>query len=151
MRLFIAEKPSLGKAIAAQLPGQKKPTRTHIQCGSDVVTWAFGHLYELAEPDAYLPDSVPVNGSGKKRWRLEDLPIIPQAWQKVAKASAKDQLAAIKALLKDVSEVVNAGDPDREGQLLVDVKWSLRSGPHRRVLIWVLHSARILVGRQVSE
>ncbi len=47
MRLFIAEKPSLGKAIAMQLPGQKKAARTHIQCGADVVTWAFGHLYEL--------------------------------------------------------------------------------------------------------
>ena len=145
MRLFIAEKPSLGKAIAAQLPGQKKPTRTHIQCGSDVVTWAFGHLYELAEPDAYLPDSVPVNGSGKKRWRLEDLPIIPQAWQKVAKASAKDQLAAIKALLKDVSEVVNAGDPDREGQLLVDeildaLKWK---GPTKRIWLAALDPASV--------
>ncbi len=145
MRLFIAEKPSLGKAIAAQLPGQKKPTRTHIQCGSDVVTWAFGHLYELAEPDAYLAADVPTNGSGKKRWRLEDLPIIPQAWQKIAKSSAKDQLAAIKTLLKDTDEVVNAGDPDREGQLLVDeileaMKWK---GPTRRIWLAALDPASV--------
>ena len=145
MRLFIAEKPSLGKAIAAQLPGQKKPNRTHIQCGSDIVTWAFGHLYELAEPDAYLPANLPTNGSGKKRWRLEDLPIMPQAWQKVAKSSAKDQLASIKALLKDASEVVNAGDPDREGQLLVDeileaLKWK---GPTRRIWLAALDPASV--------
>jgi len=136
MRLFIAEKPSLGKAIAAQLPGQKKASRTHIVCGGSVtVTWAFGHLLELAEPDFYLSADVPVNGSGKKRWRLEDLPIIPTDWKKIAKPSAKEQLAAIKALLKDAGEVVNAGDPDREGQLLIDeileaLKWK---GVTRRI------------------
>ena len=145
MKLFIAEKPSLGKAIAAQLPGQKKPSRTHIVCSNDVVTWAFGHLLELAEPDAYLPDSVPVNGSGKKRWRLEDLPIIPTDWKKIPKASAKDQLAAIKAFLKDADEVVNAGDPDREGQLLVDeileaMKWR---GPTKRIWLAALDPASV--------
>ena len=145
MRLFIAEKPSLGKAIAAQWPGQKRPTRTHIVCGSDVVTWAFGHMYELAEPDVYLPDAVPINGSGKKKWRLEDLPIIPAEWKKIAKPSAKDQLTAIKLLLKDVGEVVNAGDPDREGQLLIDeildaLKWK---GPTRRIWLAALDPASV--------
>ncbi|UEO01118.1 DNA topoisomerase 3 [Acidiferrobacter thiooxydans] len=145
MRLFIAEKPSLGKAIAAQLTGQKKAARTHIVCGSDVVTWAFGHLFELAEPDAYLAATVPTNGSGKKKWRLEDLPIIPQTWQKIPKATAKDQLAAIKALLKDASEVVNAGDPDREGQLLIDeildaLKWR---GPTKRIWLAALDPASV--------
>lgn len=144
--LYIAEKPSLGKAIAAQLPGQKKASRTHIECGGGtVVTWAFGHLYEQAEPDAYLPDTVPVNGKGKKRWRLEDLPIIPETWQKVAKASAKDQLAAIRKLLKDSTEVVNAGDPDREGQLLIDeileaLRWK---GPTKRIWLAALDPASV--------
>ena len=146
MRLFIAEKPSLGNAIATQLPGQKKASRTHIVCGGSVtVTWAFGHLLELAEPDHYLPSDVPTNGSGKKRWRLEDLPIIPQTWQKIPKASAKDQLAAIKALLKEASEVVNAGDPDREGQLLIDeildaLKWK---GPTRRIWLAALDPSSV--------
>jgi len=145
MRLFIAEKPSLGKAIAAQLPGQKKASCTHIICGNDVVSWAFGHLYELAEPDHYLSDSVPVNGSGKKRWRLEDLPIIPTDWKKIPKASAKEQLTAIRALLKSAGEVVNAGDPDREGQLLVDeileaMKWR---GPTKRIWLAALDPASV--------
>lgn len=145
MRLFIAEKPSLGKAIAAQLPGQKKAARTHIVCGNVTVTWAFGHLFELAEPDHYLAATVPTNGSGKKKWRLEDLPIMPQAWQKIPKATAKDQLAAIKALLKDASEVVNAGDPDREGQLLIDeildaLKWR---GPTKRIWLAALDPASV--------
>ncbi len=145
MRLFIAEKPSLGKAIAAQLPGQKKAARTHITCGSDVVTWAFGHLLELAEPDAYLPDSVPTNGSGKRRWRLEDLPIIPTEWKKIPKASAKEQLSAIRSLLKTATEVINAGDPDREGQLLIDeildaMKWR---GPTKRIWLAALDPSSV--------
>ena len=146
MRLFIAEKPSLGKAIAAQLPGQKKACRTHIECGNGVtVTWAFGHLFEQADPDAYLPDTVPTNGKGKKRWRLEDLPIIPQEWQKVPKAEAREQLSAIRKLLKEASEVVNAGDPDREGQLLVDeileaMHWK---GPTKRIWLAALDPASV--------
>ena len=137
MRLFIAEKPSLGKAIAAQLPGQKKPSRTHIECGSDVVTWAFGHLLELAEPDFYLSADVPVNGSGKKKWRLEDLPIIPTDWKKIAKTSAKEQLTAIRTLLKNAGEVVNAGDPDREGQLLIDEILEAMRWKGRTLRIWL--------------
>lgn len=140
-RLFIAEKPSLGKAIAAQLPGPHKASRTHIVCGGGAtVTWAFGHLYELAEPDAYLPDTVPKNSKGKKQWRLEDLPIVPADWKKVAKSSAKDQLAAIRNLVRDANEVVNAGDPDREGQLLIDeildaLRWK---GPTKRIWLAAL-------------
>ena len=60
MRLFIAEKPSLGKAIAQCLPGHRQEHRggkgaTHITVGADVVTWCFGHIYELLEPDEYDP------------------------------------------------------------------------------------------------
>lgn len=146
MILYIAEKPSLGKAIAAQLPGPRKAARTHIECGGSVtVTWAFGHLYEQAEPDTYLPNTVPTNGKGKKRWRLEDLPIIPADWKKVPKPSAKEQLTAIRGLLKTASEVVNAGDPDREGQLLIDeileaLKWR---GPTKRIWLAALDPASV--------
>ncbi len=143
-RLFIAEKPSLGKAIAAQIPGSPRGSRTHIQIGNDVVTWAFGHLYELAEPDEYLPNT-PVGTNGRKKWRLEDLPVIPTDWRKLPKDSAKDQLTAIKTLLKDADEVVNAGDPDREGQLLIDeileaLRWK---GPTRRIWLAALDPASV--------
>jgi DNA topoisomerase-3 len=144
--LYIAEKPSLGKAIAAQLPGQKNACRTHIECGGGtVVTWAFGHLFEQAEPDVYLQDSVPKNGKGKKKWRLEDLPIIPETWQKVPKSEAREQLSAIRKLLKDADQVVNAGDPDREGQLLIDeileaMRWK---GPTKRIWLAALDSASV--------
>lgn len=119
-RVFIAEKPSLAKDIAAIL-GVTGKGNGYIECGSDKVTWCFGHMLEFAEPDAYTPDDVPrVEKTGKKIWRAEDLPIIPETWLLEPKADAKAQLDTIGKLLKSATEVVHAGDPDREGQLLVD-------------------------------
>ncbi len=119
MRLFIAEKPSVAKAIAAEL-GTTGKGDGYIECGSDKVTWCFGHMLELADPDEYTPDDVPRGKSGRKVWRVDELPIIPDAWILKPKDDAKKQLNIIGKLLKESSEVVNAGDPDREGCLLVD-------------------------------
>ncbi|WP_281705602.1 DNA topoisomerase III [Aeromonas taiwanensis] len=113
MRLFIAEKPSLGRAIADVLPKPHKKGEGFIETAQgDVVTWCIGHLLEQAEPDAY--------DAAFKQWRMEHLPIVPSQWQLVAKPKTKAQLAVIKRLIKQADCVVNAGDPDREGQLLVD-------------------------------
>ena len=120
MRLFIAEKPSVAKAIAAEL-GVTGKGDGFIQCGDSTITWCFGHMLEQADPDAYTPDDVPTSPTtGKKLWRVEDLPIIPATWIMRPRDDAKQQLAVIGKLLKQASEIVNAGDPDREGQLLVD-------------------------------
>lgn len=108
MILVIAEKPSLGRAISAAMGGGYK------------VLSAFGHLYELQEPDYYLPNTVPLNSKGSKVWRMEDLPIIPDKWGRIAKRESKDQVKTIAAALKSATLVINAGDPDREGQLLID-------------------------------
>src|SRR5690606_1858984 len=118
MRLFIAEKPSVAKAIASEL-GQAVKNDGFIQCGNDRITWCFGHMLEQAEPDEYTPEDVPTNSNGKKIWRIEDLPIIPEKWILKPKDDAKKQLTVIGKLIKEASEIVNAGDPDREGQLLV--------------------------------
>ena len=124
MKLIIAEKPSLAKAIREVV-------------GKDyTVTNAFGHILEQAEPDEYTPADVPVNPkTGKKRWRLEDLPIFPQQWIKYPKPDAKEQLMKIKGLLNEADLVVNAGDPDREGQLLIDeiLEYCRYRGPVQRV------------------
>jgi DNA topoisomerase-3 len=118
MRLFIAEKPSLGRAIAQFLPGRGTPQGpagkppTHIVAGDDVVTWCFGHLLEMAQPEDY--------DAAYKQWSFDTLPMVPEQWRLVPKDSARDQIKAIKALLAKATSVVNAGDPDREGQLLVD-------------------------------
>lgn len=126
MRLFIAEKPSLGRAIADVLPKPHRRADGYIQCGDDdVVTWCVGHLLEQAEPDAY--------DARYARWNLADLPIVPQKWQLRPKASSTKQLKVIERLLHDAQQVVHAGDPDREGQLLVDeVLDFLALAPERR-------------------
>ncbi len=119
MRLIIAEKPSLGRTIADALGGGRRGDGC-IRGSSWLITWAFGHMYEQAMPDAYLPDSVPSAKKGTKVWRKQDLPIIPQKWILQARPDVKKQLKIIAQQLKKATEVVHAGDPDREGQLLVD-------------------------------
>lgn len=120
MRLFIAEKPSVAKAIAGEL-GVTGKGDGFIECGQDKITWCFGHMLEQAGPDEYTAEDVPCSPTtGKKLWRVEDLPIIPTTWIMRPRDDAKQQLAVIGKLLKTANEVVNAGDPDREGQLLVD-------------------------------
>ena len=119
LRLFIAEKPSVAKAIAAEL-GVTRQGQGLIQCGSTTLTWCFGHMLELAEPDLYTPDSVPRTSKGRKVWREQELPILPVSWKLLPKPDAKAQLKVIGSLVKRATEIVNAGDPDREGQLLVD-------------------------------
>ncbi len=120
MRLFIAEKPSVAKAIAEEL-GLTDKGEGYLVCGADKVTWCFGHMLELAEPDEYTAHDAPINpATGKKLWRPEDLPIVPVAWISRPKPDAAKQLKAIGRLLKEAHVVVNAGDSDREGQLLID-------------------------------
>jgi len=113
MRLFIAEKPSLGRAIADVLPKPHRKGDGYIECGNgQVVTWCIGHLLEQAQPDVY--------DSRYARWSLADLPIVPDKWQLQPRASVTKQINVIKRLLGEASEIIHAGDPDREGQLLVD-------------------------------
>ena len=111
MRLFIAENPSLGRAIAAEL-GVTQNNPTFQICGSDTVTWCFGHILEQYDPQDY--------DDNLRTWRRRDLPIIPNEWKLRPKKEAYTQLQVINHLLSEASSVVHAGDPDREGQLLVD-------------------------------
>ncbi len=128
MRVFIAEKPSLARAIADALPSPQKRARLSIECGNgDVVAWCAGHILQTAPPEAY--------GAEYKSWRLEHLPIAPSKWR--LEVSAPDLLQSIARLLKRASRVVHAGDPDREGQLLVDevLHFLGYEGPVNRLLV----------------
>lgn len=112
MRLFIAEKPSLGRAIAASL-GVIKNEKGYITCkNGDVVTWCIGHLLELAEPEAY--------DKKYKSWSLDTLPIFPKEWILIPTDSSKEQLDVVLEQIKKATVLVNAGDPDREGDLLIN-------------------------------
>lgn len=112
MRLFIAEKPSLGRALADGLGNGRGGKSGYIVCGTDVVTWCFGHLLEQCDPEDYDP--------ALRRWSRGSLPMIPDEWRLKPRVSAARQLQLIGQLLGRAPAVVNAGDPDREGQLLVD-------------------------------
>ena len=118
-RLFLAEKPSVAKVISKSL-GVTRRQEGYTECGNDVVSWCFGHMLEQKGPDHYISDDIPKSKAGKKIWREEDLPIFPTTWVLEEKSDAKKQIAVIKSLLGKAKVVVNAGDPDREGQLLVD-------------------------------
>lgn len=113
MRLFIAEKPSLARALIAVLPKPHKKSDGYTETGNgDIVTWCIGHLLEQAEPQFYNPEF--------KKWSVDHLPIIPDEWKLVAKTKTKKQLSVVKKLIKQAEQLVNVGDPDREGQILVD-------------------------------
>ncbi len=144
MKLIIAEKPSLAKAIAEGLGGARRGVV--LEARGYTITNAFGHLLEQDEPDGYLPAGVPVNPkTGRKVWRLEDLPIFPEKWIKHPKTDAKAQLTIIKDLLKQTTLVVNAGDPDREGQLLIDeiLDYCGYKGPVQRVWLASLDATSV--------
>ena len=113
MILYIAEKPSVGRAVADVLPKPQQKGDGFIKVGNgDVVTWCIGHLLEQAEPEAYNPEF--------KKWRKEHLPIIPSEWKQQIKRETSQQFSVVKKLIKEATLLVNMGDPDRVGQILVD-------------------------------
>ncbi|OCG07949.1 DNA topoisomerase III [Gilliamella sp. wkB178] len=112
-RLFIAEKPSLARAIADVLPKPQQKGNGFIKASNgDVVSWCIGHLLEQATPEVY--------DARYKKWQLDDLPIVPEKWILLPKNNTNKQFNVLVDLIKSADQIVHAGDPDREGQLLVD-------------------------------
>ncbi len=111
--LVIAEKPSVGRDLARVLPGPFQKHDGYLEADEHVMTWAVGHLVQLAEPDEYDPKF--------KKWRMADLPIVPDSFKLVVRDErSKKQMSVITKLLKraDVDRVVNACDAGREGELI---------------------------------
>ncbi|CAA9441611.1 DNA topoisomerase III [uncultured Rubrobacteraceae bacterium] len=130
MRLIVAEKPSVGRDIAGALGGHRKGKGALAGDGW-TVTWALGHLAELAPPDAY--------GEEYKKWRLESLPILPGRFKVRVSNKTSEQFGVVKGLMKDpsVTEVVNACDAGREGELIFAYLYGL-SGCKKPVMrLWI--------------
>jgi DNA topoisomerase-3 len=111
--LVIAEKPSVGRDLAGVLPGAFEKHEGYLEGPDHVVTWAVGHLVQLADPDEY--------DERFKKWRMADLPIVPDRFRLVVRDErSKKQMNVVKRLLgrEDVEEVVNACDAGREGELI---------------------------------
>ncbi|WP_230947759.1 DNA topoisomerase [Burkholderia territorii] len=136
-RLFIAEKPSLAKDVMAVFDDKPLRNGPAFKIGDDFFVPLAGHILRQAMPDAYLPDDVPVTTTGKKIWRAEDLPILPKEWILEPDEGKAGILEAIRLLLGDVDEVVHLGDPDAEGQLLVDevLEYLGNTRPVKRLLV----------------
>ena len=111
MRLVVAEKPSVAAALAAAL-GVKNKKDGYMEGGGYLISWCVGHLVELAEAAAY--------GEQYKKWSYDSLPILPQPWQYTVFKDRQKQFKILKDLMRrsDVSEVVNACDAGREGELI---------------------------------
>ncbi len=123
MIAIIAEKPSLARNIVAGI-GEMKKKNGYFENSEYIVTWAFGHLFSLCDIEDYSP--LP---SESRKWTLDNLPCFPDKFRFRLKKDdkgkeddgVKKQFETIKALLnrKDVDKIVNAGDSDREGEIIV--------------------------------
>ena len=123
MILIIAEKPSLARNIAAGI-GTMTKRDGYLEGNGYLITWAFGHLFSLCEIETYNPAP-----DGSKNWQMGNLPCFPQKFlfELNKDGSARDvqggkkQFSVIKSLClrKDVDTIVNAGDADREGEIIV--------------------------------
>ena len=111
MKLVIAEKPSVGAAIAAVLCANEKRSG-YFEGSGYLVSWCIGHLISLADAATY--------NEQYRKWKYDDLPIVPQDWQFIVASGKEQQFSVLKDLMhrSDVSEIVNACDSGREGELI---------------------------------
>jgi DNA topoisomerase III len=128
--LLVAEKPSVGQDLARVLPGPFKKSEGLLEGPEHVITWAVGHLVQLAEPEAYDPKY--------KSWRMADLPIVPGQFKLVVRDErSRKQMSVVTKQLgrEDVGEVVNACDAGREGELIFAYLYEKAKGkkPVRRL------------------
>ena len=139
--LIIAEKPSVAATIAAAL-GAKEKKDGYIAGNGCLVSWCVGHLVQLAEAAAY--------GEQYKKWSYDSLPILPQEWQYTVASDKGKQFKILKDLMHraDVSEVVNACDAGREGELIFRFVYDVAGckKPMRRLWISSMEESAIKAG-----
>lgn len=137
--LIIAEKPSMAQEIAKNLRENAKIEKLngYYKIGDDVVTWLYGHILEMFMPEDYDADY--------KYWRFDALPIVPEVWKNKVAEGCKAQFQVVKGLLAKAETIVHAGDPDREGQLLVDevLEYIGIKAPVKRLLLNALDAKSV--------
>ena len=112
--MYLAEKPELARAIAEALGGKQTRANGYITLDNgDIVSWCYGHILRLAEPEEY--------DEKFKKWSLDDLPIINIPWKRMPIEDKAEQLKTIGKLLKQADTVVHAVDPDEYWNLVFDL------------------------------
>jgi DNA topoisomerase-3 len=155
MKLIIAEKPSLARNIVAGIGQMDKKDGYYINADY-IVTWAFGHLFSLADIEHYT-------GSEDTRWTLDNLPCFPEKFQfelrrqdgkKTVDSGVKKQFKIIETLCNrsDVDTIVNAGDADREGEIIVRLCIdNALKGPKATKRLWLPDQTPETVRRALAE
>ncbi len=130
MRLVITEKPSVAKSISAVL-GADKHHDGYLGGSGWLVSWCFGHLAELASADVYSEAYI--------KWNREQLPIIPENWQYSVGRDKKKQLDLLNSLMRreDVTEIINACDAGREGELIFRTVYHLAGCKKPMKRLWI--------------
>ena len=129
-QLVIAEKPSVAQSLAAVI-GATARKDGYLEGNGWLVSWCVGHLAELADAAAYNP--------AYAKWRKEDLPILPESWRFTIAKDKRDQFDVLRTLLRreDVSEVVNACDAGREGELIFRTVYALAGCSKPISRLWI--------------
>ena len=129
-RLIVTEKPSVAMRYAAVL-GVKGRQDGYLEGRGYLISWCFGHLWGLADAVAYDPKY--------KKWNQSDLPILPTTWQYQLLPGSQKQMALLRRLMDraDVTEIVNACDPGREGELIFRNVYNLAQCTKPMLRLWV--------------
>ena len=129
-KLVIAEKPSVAQSIAAVL-GAKQRHDGYLSGNGYLVSWCYGHLAELADADVY--------DEKYAKWRYDDLPILPASWRYTLRADKSKQFELLRDLMRreDVSEVINACDAGREGELIFRTVYYLAGCTKTMKRLWI--------------
>jgi DNA topoisomerase-3 len=144
--LVIAEKPSVGRDLTRVLPGPFQKQEGYLEGPDHVVTWAVGHLVQLAEPDEY--------DAKYKKWRMADLPIVPDKFKLVVRDErSKKQMSVVTRQLRrdDVATVVNACDAGREGELIFAYLFEKAGAKKPVERLWLSSMTKAAMGRAFEQ
>jgi DNA topoisomerase-3 len=144
--LVIAEKPSVGRDLARVLPGPFAKHEGYLEGPEHVLTWAVGHLVQLAEPDEY--------DVKYKKWRMADLPIVPAKFKLVVRDErSKKQMSVVTQQLgrEDVPDVINACDAGREGELIFAYLFEKARSKKPVQRLWLSSMTKAAMERAFSE